>query len=33
MGLVDVAAFQLFTERTFATDWNMVPKGMVEIVP
>jgi len=33
MELVDPAAFRQFTERTFATDRNMVPKGMVEIVP
>jgi hypothetical protein len=33
MELVDAVAFQHFTERTFATDRNMVPKGMVEIVP
>jgi hypothetical protein len=33
MELVDAVAFQQFTERTFATDRNMVPKGMVEIVP
>jgi hypothetical protein len=33
MELVDAAAFHQFTERTFATDRNMVPKGMVEIVP
>ena len=33
MELVDPRAFQQFTERTFATDRNLVPKGMVEIVP
>jgi Family of unknown function (DUF6932) len=33
MELVDPRAFQQFTERTFATDRNFVPKGMVEIVP
>jgi hypothetical protein len=33
MELVDPVAFQQFTERTFATDRNLVPKGMVEIVP
>ncbi len=33
MELVDPAAFQQFTERTFATDRNLVPKGMVEVVP
>lgn len=29
--LVDQEGFQQFTERTFATDRNLVPKGMVEI--
>ena len=29
--LVDQEGFQQFTERTFATDRNMVPKGMVEV--
>ena len=33
MELVDPGAFQQFTERTFATDRNLVPKGMVEVVP
>jgi hypothetical protein len=33
MELVDQAAFQQFTERTFATDRNLVPKGMVEVLP
>jgi hypothetical protein len=33
MELVDPEAFQQFTERTFATDRNLVPKGMVEVVP
>jgi hypothetical protein len=33
MELVDPRAFQQFTERTFATDRNLVPKGMVEVVP
>ena len=33
MELVDPAAFQQFTERTFATDRNLVPKGMVEVYP
>lgn len=32
MELVDATVFQQLTERTFATDRNMVPKGMVEIV-
>ena len=29
--LVDQEAFRQFTERTFATDCNMVPKEMVEV--
>jgi hypothetical protein len=29
--LVDLEGFQLFTERTFATDRNLAPKGMVEV--
>jgi hypothetical protein len=33
MELVDAAAFRQFTERTFASDRNLIPKGMVEIVP
>jgi hypothetical protein len=32
MELVDVVAFQQFTEWTFASDRNLVPKGMVEVV-
>jgi hypothetical protein len=32
MELVDPEAFRHFTERTFATDRNLVPKGMVEVV-
>lgn len=31
--LVDAEGFQQFTERTFATDRDMVPKGMVEVIP
>ncbi len=31
--LVGLEAFQQFTERTFATDRNLVPKGMLEILP
>jgi hypothetical protein len=31
--LVDEEAFRQFTERTFATDRNLVPKGMIEVVP
>jgi len=30
--LVDEEAFRQFTERTYATDRNMVPKGMVEVI-
>ena len=30
--LVDAEGFQQFTERTFATDRNLVPKGMVEVI-
>jgi hypothetical protein len=33
MELVSLEAFQQFTERTFATDRNLVPKGMLEILP
>ncbi len=33
MELVGPAAFQQFTERTFASDRKLVPKGMVEVVP
>jgi hypothetical protein len=32
MELVNGVVFQHFTERTFATDRNLVPKGMVEVV-
>jgi hypothetical protein len=32
MELVDSAAFQQFTERTFASDRNLVLKGMVEVL-
>jgi hypothetical protein len=31
--LVDSEGFQQFTERTFATDRNLVAKGMVEVFP
>ena len=31
--MVDEAGFRQFTERTFATDKNMVAKGMIEVVP
>ena len=30
--LVDAEAFRQFTERTYATDRNLVPKGMLEVV-
>jgi hypothetical protein len=29
--LADREVFQQFTERTFATDRNLIPKGMVEV--
>jgi len=32
MELVDLAAFLHLTERTYATDRNLTPKGMVEII-
>jgi len=32
MELVDVAAFLHLTGRTYATDRNLTPKGMVEII-
>src|SRR5207249_693678 len=31
MELVDPEAFRQFTERTYATDRNLVPKGMLEV--
>lgn len=31
--LVDAEGFQQLTEKTFATDRNLVPKGMVEVNP
>jgi hypothetical protein len=31
--LVDLEAFRQFTEKTFATDRNLIPKGMVEVCP
>jgi hypothetical protein len=31
--LVDVEGFEHLTERTFATDRNMIAKGMVEVRP
>ncbi|MDZ4685864.1 MAG: hypothetical protein SH850_12415 [Planctomycetaceae bacterium] len=33
MDLVDREAFDQFTQRTFATDRNLTPKGMIEIIP
>jgi hypothetical protein len=33
MELVEQEAFQQFTERTFATDRNLVSKGMLEVLP
>jgi hypothetical protein len=33
LDLVDQAAFQQLTERTFATDRNLIPKGMLEVIP
>jgi hypothetical protein len=32
MELVDSRAFQRFTERTFATDRKLNPKGMIEVI-
>jgi len=32
MELVDQEGFEQFTERTFATDRDMVPKGMIEVI-
>src|SRR2546426_815235 len=31
--LVDGEAFRHFTEKTYATDRNLVPKGMLEVLP
>jgi len=33
MELVDPEGFRQFTERTFATDRNLIPKGMMEVWP
>lgn len=33
MELVDAEAFDQFTQRTFATDRELVPKGMIEVLP
>lgn len=30
--LVDIEAFKVFTENTFATDRNAIPKGMIEVI-
>lgn len=30
---VDAEAFRQFTEKTYATDRNQIPKGMVEVIP
>ncbi len=32
MELVDQQAFEQFTEKTFATDRDLVPKGMIEVM-
>ena len=32
MELVDREAFEQFTQKTFATDRDLVPKGMIEVV-
>ena len=32
MELVDQEAFGQFTERTFATDRNLIPMGMIEVL-
>ena len=32
MELVDREAFDQFTEKTFATDRELVPKGMIEVI-
>ena len=31
--LVDAEGFRQFTQRTFATDRNLTPKGMLEVCP
>lgn len=33
MELVDQEGFEQFTEKTFATDRDLVPKGMIEVMP
>ncbi len=32
MELVDQEAFDHFTQKTFATDRNLIPKGMIEVI-
>ena len=32
MELVDLEAFEQFTEKTFATDRDLVSKGMIEVI-
>ena len=32
MELVDQEAFEQFTEKTFATDRDLIPKGMIEVI-
>jgi hypothetical protein len=31
--VVDQAGFELFVERFFATDRDLIPKGMIEVLP
>ena len=33
MEVVDQEGFEQFTEKTFATDRDLVPKGMIEVMP
>jgi hypothetical protein len=33
MELVDQEAFEHFTQKTFATDRDLVPTGMIEVIP
>ena len=33
MELADQETFQQLTQKTFATDRNLVPKGMIEVMP
>ena len=32
MEVVDQEGFEQFTDKTFATDRNLVPKGMIEVM-